>query len=92
MQLSDNYPSSKSPKQSNVIHRYDYIDALRGIAIIGVLLAHISHDGNVAYPSWLQLITAIDIGPRVGYSYFMLLVHSHSVYHSAREKILKNMS
>lgn len=46
------------------IIRYNFIDALRGWAIIGVLIAHTSIVGTVVYPSWLTNITYLYVGPR----------------------------
>jgi len=46
------------------LKRHPYIDALRGWAIIGVLLAHVSIVGSVIYPSWLYKITYIYVAPR----------------------------
>lgn len=59
---------TKTPTAQNhtpvYLQHYNYIDALRGLAIIGVLLAHVSEYSNITYPSWLQVITAVDVGPR----------------------------
>ncbi len=49
---------------SKELVRYNFIDSLRGWAIIGVLLAHTSIVGNVAYPSWLRNITYLNVAPR----------------------------
>ncbi|HWY79252.1 MAG TPA: acyltransferase [Candidatus Sulfotelmatobacter sp.] len=64
MQINKKHDSSTKDTPASILQRYAYIDALRGIAILGVLLAHVSHYSNVVYPSWLQIITAVDFGPR----------------------------
>jgi peptidoglycan/LPS O-acetylase OafA/YrhL len=54
-----------TPKHAaKFLKRYDYIDALRGIAIIGVLFAHTGLYSNIIYPSWLQSLAEINLGPR----------------------------
>jgi peptidoglycan/LPS O-acetylase OafA/YrhL len=63
MQTNSHHSSTKKKTIYN-LERYAYIDSLRGLAILGVLLAHISHYSNISYPLWLQLLTAIDVGPR----------------------------
>lgn len=51
-------------KMTKGFGRYTFIDALRGWAIILVLVAHVSIVGTIHYPSWLLHITYLYVGPR----------------------------
>jgi len=67
--------------------RYDYIDALRGIAIILVLIAHTSKYGINTIPVWFQLITAIDIGPRGVQLFYLVRAFTLCLSFSKRKKV-----
>jgi len=77
-------------KQSFSLQKYEYIDALRGIAIIGVLFAHVSHYSNITYPSWLQLITAVDVGPRGVQLFYVVSAFTLCISFSKRKHIEKH--
>jgi peptidoglycan/LPS O-acetylase OafA/YrhL len=64
MQIPKKIASKTTNKNAKILKRYDYIDALRGIAIIGVLFAHTGLYSNIIYPSWLQNLAEINLGPR----------------------------
>ncbi|MGE5041777.1 MAG: acyltransferase family protein [Candidatus Levyibacteriota bacterium] len=48
----------------HVFKRYQYIDSLRGIAILLVLVAHSAMFGKTGLPAWFAETAAVDIGPR----------------------------
>lgn len=52
--------------------RYNFIDSLRGWAILGVLLAHVSIVGNTDYPAWLTNLTYLHVGPRGVQLFFII--------------------
>ena len=81
-----------SKEKSNAMHlqRYAYIDALRGIAIIGVLFAHVSHYSNIAYPSWLNLIATVDVGPRGVQLFYVVSAFTLCLSFSKRRHIEKH--
>jgi peptidoglycan/LPS O-acetylase OafA/YrhL len=51
-------------KKEYVLERLDYIDALRGIAILAVLVAHTGLYNTVPYPLWFHKITDVSLAPR----------------------------
>ncbi|MGH7202892.1 MAG: acyltransferase family protein, partial [Candidatus Levyibacteriota bacterium] len=81
----------KSQRISSPLTRYAYIDSLRGLAIIGVLLAHVSHYSNLTYPSWLQNITAIDVGPRGVQLFYIVSAFTLCLSLSNRKNIEKHV-
>lgn len=72
------------------IPRYAYIDALRGIAIILVLLAHTSHFSNISYPAWLQNFASIYVGPRGVQLFFIVSAVTLCMSFSKRKNIEKH--
>lgn len=70
--------------------RYAYIDALRGIAIILVLLAHTSHFSNITYPSWLENFASIYVGPRGVQLFFIVSAVTLCMSFSNRRNIEKH--
>jgi peptidoglycan/LPS O-acetylase OafA/YrhL len=46
------------------LKRYEYLDSLRGIAILLVLIAHTHLYGQSTLPGWFASITSIDFAPR----------------------------
>ncbi len=51
-------------KKEYVLKHFDYIDSLRGIAILAVLIAHTGLYSTVPYPLWFHNITEVSLAPR----------------------------
>ncbi|MGI8419347.1 MAG: acyltransferase family protein [Candidatus Levyibacteriota bacterium] len=81
----------KSHEISSHLTRYAYIDSLRGLAVIGVLLAHVSHYSNIVYPSWLQILTAADVGPRGVQLFYVVSAFTLCLSFSNRKSMEKHV-
>jgi len=83
-------PNSKPEAATKFLKRYDYIDALRGIAIIGVLLAHAGLYSSIAYPHWLQSFAEINVGPRGVQLFYVVSAFTLCVSFSKRKNFEKH--
>lgn len=73
------------------LKRFAYLDSLRGIAIILVLIAHTAMRGdNSGLPSWFIRITSIDIGPRGVQLFFVVSAYTLCLSYASRKKFEKH--
>lgn len=74
--------------------RYAYLDSLRGIAILMVLVAHTSLFGSNQYSSWFLNLTSVHLGPRGVQLFFLVSAFTLCLSFSKRQKseqhILRN--
>jgi peptidoglycan/LPS O-acetylase OafA/YrhL len=66
--------------------RYAYLDSLRGIAILMVLVAHTSLFGSNQYPSWFLNLTSVHLGPRGVQLFFLVSAFTLCLSFSKRLK------
>lgn len=72
------------------LKRYAYIDSLRGLAIIAVLIAHTGFYGTTAYPSWFHNLTEISVGPRGVQLFYVISAVTLCFSYSKRKNIEKH--
>jgi len=67
------------------LKRFQYLDSLRGIAIILVLLAHTGMQGVNKLPDWFLRITSVDLGPRGVQLFFVVSAYTLCLSYSQRK-------
>ncbi len=72
------------------LKRFQYLDSLRGIAIILVLLAHTGMQGVNKLPDWFLRITSVDIGPRGVQLFFVVSAYTLCLSYAGRKGFEKN--
>lgn len=70
--------------------RYGYLDSLRGIAILLVLMAHCAMFRASGLPSWFLKVTAIDVGPRGVQLFFVVSAFTLSLSFVDRKALEKH--
>lgn len=84
-------PAPELNANGKILKRYDYIDALRGIAILGVLIAHTHLFGDIqGLPLWLRTSTDIYIGPRGVQLFYVISAFTLCLSFSKRSLIEKH--
>lgn len=90
--MKDKNTISRSESTANrSLQRYDYIDALRGIAIIAVLIAHTGLYSTIVYPSWFHNLTEISVGPRGVQLFYVVSAFTLCLSFSKRKNMEKHV-
>jgi len=75
---------------SLVLRRYNFIDSLRGLAIILVLIAHVNLYGTLKYSTFVNSLTTQIVGPRGVQLFFLVSAFTLCLSFDKRKLIEKN--